>query len=39
MKSPFNFQSGDTPVRLIADTLCLLLIGALCWLGWGLTNG
>lgn len=33
----FNFRTGDTPARLIGDTIGLLLIGAICWLGWGLT--
>lgn len=37
MKSPFNFQSGDTPVRLIADTIGVLIIVGLCWLGWMVT--
>ena len=34
MKSPFNFQSGDTPVRLIADTIGVLMIVGLCLFGW-----
>ena len=38
MKHPFTFRhGGDTPARLIADTICLLIIIGLCWLGWGLT--
>lgn len=37
MKSPFNFRTGDTPARLIADTLGLLAFLGFCWLAWGLT--
>ncbi|MCK9994439.1 MAG: hypothetical protein Dbin4_02959 [Alphaproteobacteria bacterium] len=37
MRRLFNFKSGDTPGRLIGDTIGLLLIIGLCWLGWGLT--
>ena len=37
MKSPFNFSTGDTLARLIADTICLLIIIGLCWWGWGIT--
>lgn len=37
MKHPFNFTTGDSPARLIADTLGLLIIVGLCWLGWTVT--
>ncbi|MCK9994102.1 MAG: hypothetical protein Dbin4_02622 [Alphaproteobacteria bacterium] len=37
MKYRFNFRTGDTPLRLIADTLGLLAVIAFCWLAWGLT--
>lgn len=33
----FNFRTGDTPARLIADTFGLLIIVGLCWLGWMVT--
>ncbi|MCK9994033.1 MAG: hypothetical protein Dbin4_02553 [Alphaproteobacteria bacterium] len=36
MKPRFNFAI-ETPGRLIADTIGLLIIIGLCWLGWGLT--
>ena len=34
MKYRFNFRTGDTPLRLIADTLGMLMIVGLCWIGW-----
>ena len=34
MKSPFNFRTGDSRPRLIADTLGFVAFLALCWLGW-----
>ena len=36
MKSPFNFPI-ETPAGLIADTIGLLIIVGLCWLGWMVT--
>lgn len=37
MNNPFNFRTGDTPARLIAETICLLIIVVLVWLGWAVT--
>ena len=36
MKSPFNFTI-ETPARLIAETICLLIFIGLCVGGWILT--
>lgn len=36
MKSPFNFRTGDTPARLIADTLGFVLFLIAAYLAaWG----
>ena len=38
MNNPFTFRpGGDSPARLIADTIGLLIIIGLCWLGWMVT--
>ena len=36
MKRHFNFTTGDTPARLIGDTVALFIIiaGVLAWLWW-----
>lgn len=30
----FIFRTGDTPMRLFFDTLGMLMIVGLCWIGW-----
>ena len=37
MKHPFNFRTGDTPLRLFADTIGFVIFLAVIWLAWEVT--
>ena len=37
MKHPFNFHTGDTPLRLFADTIGLVIFLAVIFLAWEVT--